>query len=752
MTVTTPPPRSRTPRPRADRRDAHSRVRAAIALTALLVVAVPSAAAPAVASSPLMSTGDTATPSPTPTPLAGELTGETTFTLSPVGNGVVRPGEGLAVSVSLHNGTAVTTTPIDVTLSLGATALRDRRALTGWLGGDTSGTAMTPVGTATFAAVASGGREVTGIVVAPDDPALAGRAPGVYPMSASYESPEGTVTSTSAMILPPDGAAEVGIGVVVPITAAATAEGLLTAAELTELTGPNGYLTDELDAVEGTASILAIDPAIPAAIRVLGTAAPATATEWLTRLEALPNSRFALQFGDADVAAQLQSGLTRPLRPLSLQYAMSPADFVPTDGATPSPSPTAVASDDPVYPTLAELTDIGDARAGVYWPGTGTATPEVVATLGEVVVDDRDSLTLVPSTSTRAGSSGATVPGTAIAGEAELLVYDADISRALNDASSVEENALRGAPLTAAAAYLAFAVADAGGEPIVVTVDRDVERSRVALRTAITSASQAPGVTPLTLGGLATRDPVGVEIADAAADEVRADAASVLVEEEGALARFATILDDVSLLTGPERAEILQLLGLGWIPDTAGWQTALDSHRATTITTLDSVGILPPSPINLFSAGAPIPIWVRNDLPYPVNVVLYATPDDLRLDVAKATEATAGPQSNTRVQVPVQARVGNGEVTVQLQLRSRTLEPIGGAQTVDVNVRADWEGIGIVILSILVGGFILLGLVRTVLRLRRRAQRGVEGDPVAGSSAADATADPSDPAVSEDDR
>ncbi len=41
-----------------------------------------------------------------------------------------------------------------------------------------------------------------------------------------------------------------------------------------------------------------------------------------------------------------------------------------------------------------------------------------------------------------------------------------------------------------------------------------------------------------------------------------------------------------------------------------------------TATTLDSVGILPPSPINLFSAGAPIPIWVRNDLPYPVNVVL----------------------------------------------------------------------------------------------------------------------------------
>jgi hypothetical protein len=702
-------------------------------------VAAPAAVPPAIASSSLMSTGDTATPSPTPTPPPGVLTGEAVFTLSPVGNGVVPPGEGLAVSVSLHNGTAFATTPIDVTLSLGATALRDRQALTDWLAGDTSGPAMTSVGTAALAPVASGGREVTGIVIAPDDPALAGRAPGVYPLSASYESPEGTVTSTSAMIVPSDGAAQVGIGVVVPITAEATEEGLLTSSELAELTSPTGYLTDELDAVEGTSSILAIDPAIAAAIRVLGTAAPASATEWLARLETLPNSRFALQFGDADVAAQLQSGLSRPLRPLSLQYAMAPANFAPVDTATPSPSPTTPASDEPVYPTLAELTDIGETRAGVYWPGTGTATPDVVATLGEVVIDERDSLTLVPSTSTRTGSSGATVPGRAIAGDAELLVYDADVSRALRDASTTEDNALRGAPLTAASAYLAFAVADAGGEPIVVTVDRDDERSRVALRTAITSASLAPGVTPLTLGGLAARDPVGVEIADAEPDEVRADAASVLVEEEAELARFATILDDVSLITGPERAEILQLLGLGWLPDQTGWQSAVDAHRAATVTTLDSVGILPPSPINLFSAGAPIPIWVRNDLPYPANVVLYATPDDLRLDVAKATEATAGPQSNTRVQVPVQARVGNGEVTVQLQLRSRTLEPIGAPQTVDVNVRADWEGIGIVVLSILVGGFLLLGVVRTVLRLRRRSRRSVENGADAESAAPDDT-------------
>lgn len=747
MTDTCPTPGKTVPPPRAGRRGIRTRLRAAIAIpvllmTALMVISGPAAVVPA-------SAADSSTPSPTPTPTADAPTGETLFTLSPIANGIVRAGEGLAVSVSLQNGTDAATEPIAVTLSLGTTALRDRGDLSEWLDGAADGAALTPVGSTTLAPVASGTEETSGIVIAPGDPILAGRGPGVYPLAASYESAAGTVTSTSAMIVPTEGAAAVGIAVIVPITVGTTADGLLSAAELAELTGPTGSLTDQIDAVDGTASILAVDPAIPAAIGVLGTAAPASATEWLARLDSLPNSRFALQFGDADVVSQLQAGLSRPLRPLSLQAYMSPANFVPAANATPSPSPSATADPNaPVYPTLSQLTDIGGARAGVYWPGTGTATAPVVATLGDAKVDGQESLTLVPSTSTRAGESGSTVPGRAVAGEADLLVYDADVSRELHGASVEEETTLRGASLTAAAAFLAFAVAETGGEPVVVTLDRAEDRSRVAMRTAITSASQAPGVTPLTLGGVAARIPTAVEIADAPADEARVSAASALVADEAALSRFATILDDVSLLTGPERAEILQLLGLAWLPEPTAWQTAVDLHRAGTATTLDSVGILPPSPINLFSAGAPIPIWVRNDLPYPVNVVLFATPDDLRLDVTQANEVTAGPQSNTRVQVPVQARVGNGEVSVQLQLRSRTLEPIGGPQVVDVNVRADWEGIGIVVLSVLVGGFLLLGLIRTVLRVRNRGKRREETDAVAADTA-DPKAD-ADPASNTD--
>lgn len=690
-----------------------------------------------------------ATPAPTPSATSA-VSGTTVFTLSPVGSGTVRAGEPLAVSLSLQNGTATPTAPVVVTLSLGPAALPSRAALSTWLAGDTAGVALSEVGSVVLESAAAQDEQVSGIVVDPDNPALVGRAPGVYPLIASYEAESGLVQSTSAMIVPDDAAPTVGLSMIVPITVGATTTGLLTAAELSTLTTPTGSLTSQLDAVEATPAIIAVDPAIAASISVLGSAAPKSAIEWLARLKALPQSRFALQFGDADVAPQVGAGLSQPQQPTSFQYAMKAANFVPTSITTPTPSPTdalggengvsatptpratAVDPAAPVYPTTAELLDIGDAHAGVYWPSV--ATPGVVSTLGDLTLDgEQRSVTVVASTSTKPGASGQTVPAHAAAGSADLLVYDTDISAALREASLIDETALRGAPLTAAAAYLSFAARETAGAPVLVTLDRAVDRSRVGMRTAITAAYQAAGVAPLGLDALLAATPATLEIADADAATTdlateRDAAASALFDDEAQIARFATILDDPTLLTGPERNQILQVLSVAWVPDPEGWRTALTAHRTASATTLDSVGILPPTPINLFTAGAPLPVWVRNDLPYPVNVVLYSTPNDLRLDVENGIVMVADPSSNTRVQVPVQARVGSGEVQVSLQLVSRTLEPIGDPQVADVSVRADWEGVGVVVLSTLIGGFVLLGIIRTVLKLRSRGKRKAMGD------------------------
>ncbi len=710
MTVTP----SRWPaRRRAPRAAAVAVATLAVALTLLTPATALGAAAPS--------------PAPTPSPTPPITPGTTAFTLSPISDGIVRAGEPLTVSLTLQNETDAATPPLTATISLGRTELPDRAALTAWLAGDTERVTTQPVATAPIESVAPGGQAVTPARVDPADPALAGLEPGVYPLIATYESATGPVTSTSAMVVPPADDDEVGVGVVVPITAQPLAEGLLTPEQLIELTATGGMLTSQLDGVEGTSAILAIDPAVPASIRVLGRSAPESALTWLARLETLGNSRFALQFGDADVAVQIEAGLDRPLAPPSLLASMDPAEFVPEPAATPSPTPEpGVDPAAPVMPERGELLDIGPAtRGAVFWPAAGTADAGVVATLGAVTSDGQSSLTLVPSTQTGLGATGNTVPAHARAGEAELLVYDADVSDALHRASGLEETSLRGAALTEATAYLAFATAESGGAPLLVTLGRDPARSRVALGTTIESVTSAPNVSASTLGALANSAAVDVEVVGGAAEQVRVDAATALIAEETEISRFATILDEPRMLTGPQRAEILQLLGIGWIPSPEPWTEAVIAHRTATQVTLDSVSLLPTSTIDLYGSNAGLRFWVRNDLEYPVNLVLYVTPDDLRLDVQRANPVIAQVQSNTRVEVPVQARVGNGEVTLDLQLRSRASVAIGDPASVDVTVRAEWETIGIAALGVVVGGLLLLGVIRTVLKLRarRRARR-----------------------------
>ncbi len=695
-------------------------------------------------------------PTPTPTPTSSLAPGTTAFALSPLGNGVVRPGSVLAVTVSLQNGTDAELPATTVTLSLGRTPLADRARLTAWLDGTGETPALEPVTTGVLEAVDPGSFQVRGLTVAADDPALAGLGAGVYPLAASYQDATGTVvTSTSALIVPRADDAAVGIGVVVPITAGPLGEGLLTADELAELTAADGELTEQLDAVTGTLAILAVDPAIPAAIRVLGSSAPESAVDWLTRLDALQNSRFALQFGDADVTAQMEAGFPRPLAPTSLTAYMDASDFsAPTPGptasptGTPTPTPTATPTPGSVFPSTDELLAVGPAtRSAVYWPADGTATTEVVGSLGDLSTDDVAATTIVPSDTTRTGAGGGTVSAHGRVGDADVLVYDSDVSSALDDASGTEESWLRGAPLTAATAYLAFATAETG-DALLVTVGRGDDRTRLGLGAAISAALTAPGVEPRTLPALAAGDPVAVELTDVAPSSGRADAASVLVGEESEIGRFATILDDPALLTGPERAEILQVLGVAWVGDD-GWPAALADHRAQTADTLTSVALLPTSPSDLYGSRAGLQFWVRNDLPYPVNLVLYATRDNLRIDVQSETPVVATPESNTRVEVPVQARVGRGEVTLTLQLRSPAFVAIGDPETVEVNVWADWEGVGIAALAVLVGALLVIGVARTVLRVRRRGKKADAAEP-AGAEEPDGDAD-AESAVEEQD-
>lgn len=718
MTDTTSAP-ARTPRSRPLRR-LRGAGRAALVVAALVA---PMLAVPAHAT-------------PTPTPSGPELSGETELTLSPVGNGIVRPGEQLAVSATIANGTEATVPATTVTLELGTEPIPDRSGLASWLA-DTEPAALPPVAEAPLAAVVSGTDATSAIVVPPDVPALAERGAGVYPLRATVVVDGQTHAATSVFIVPDD-AVTASVGVVVPITAPPGSAGLLGVDKLAELTAPDGELTAQLDAVEGTSAILAVDPALPAAIRARGTAAPPSAIEWLARLEALPLTRFALQFGDADLATQVHASLPTPLQPTSLLSYLSPEVLAdpPTQTPTATPDPTASPAptepaDDPEatdpLPDLAQLTAIGNpTQAGVFWPATGSAGSDVIAALGATTVEGAPPLTLVPSDTTTAGSGNRTVRARATAAGAQLLVYDSEISAALHRAAGETDTPRRAASLTEATAYLAFAARESGGQPILVTVDRGTDRERVGLRTALNAAALAPGVTPAEMPVLTAAEPLDVGVGDIPADAPRVAELTQLLGDEAQIASFATILADPALLTGRQRAEILQLLAVAWRAEPEAATTALAAHREQTQETLDAVGILPSSTLNLISYDASFGPWVRNDLPYEANLVLMAQPNDPRLVVTDRTEVVAAAAQNTRVTIPVQARIGNGRVTLTMQLYSPTGVPIGTVQSAEVEVRAEWETIGLVILVSLMVLFVGLGIFRTVRRRRARAREQAE--------------------------
>jgi hypothetical protein len=148
---------------------------------------------------------------------------------------------------------------------------------------------------------------------------------------------------------------------------------------------------------------------------------------------------------------------------------------------------------------------------------------------------------------------------------------------------------------------------------------------------------------------------------------------------------------------------------------------------------------------------------VRNDLPWPVHVSFTASTDDPRFEVPPKTGVTATASSNTRVELPMHAKIANGETTLTLQLRSPTGVAIGDAQKVHVSMHADWEMAGIVILGIIVVVLLVAGAGRMIFSRRRAGKQAAAELAAAEQAASDAQnapvsdSDADDPTEQKDD-
>lgn len=626
----------------------------------------------------------------------------------------------VSTNVVIRNDTGSTLSAGVVDLALNRTPLGDSAALDAWLDdGSAGGTFQTLVAKPTEPVGAASSSLLNMFATSAEVGAL---APGVYPIRASLSdatTSDGTsdvtwsVSATAVVVV--SAASPPEVGVFVPITATPADGSLLTAEELTGLTAPDGDLTAQLDGIDGTAAIVGVDPAIAASIRVLGQSAPETAVAWLERLESLSNTRFTLQFADADAAVQVHAGLRSPLAPPGLAGVIDPADFPPQ---TPTPAPTDTAEpeeqDEPVEPELPddeELSAVRGAVPGVLWP-RGDVTARDLASFADLFGDE--TVTILPSTSV-SGSPGAS----ASIDDRPVLITDTAASKRLSAAVQEADATTRSREAVAAAGHLFFAAKAAPGAPLLVGIDRADTRNAAALKAALSSVASS-----LTWSGLRAAPTPAVD-AVAKADATRSTALTDVLADEQRLQTFSSILDDPLVLLTPERIRIMRLFGVG--VDGPTFPALVAEHRETTQQTLNAVGIQRLSDIQLFSAAAPLPVWVRNDLPWPVSVTLYTQPSDPRLSVQDRTEVVATAASNTRVTIPVEARVASGELRVDFRLTSPTGVPIGSPATANVTLRADWEGIGLIVLSAVIVLLFGLGTVRTVLR-RRRARDEADTD------------------------
>lgn len=620
--------------------------------------------------------------------------------------GMVTPGADTEAQVIVRNTGETAISSGAAALELGRTPLADAEALDAWLEDGTS--------QAEFA-------RVSGNVTGSPDPdssattrmtipqeATADLAPGIYPLrgvlrgvqAEGSTDVEPEITSATVLIVASGPAPQAAV--LVPITATPESGALLTAEELTALTEPDGALSAQLDGVAGTSAILAVDPAIPAAIRVLGASAPPQAVAWLDRLAELPNERFALLFADADAATQAHAALPALLPTGSLASYLDAADF-PTASGAPSPTPSPSDTPTPQLPDDAELTAVPEATEGILWP-RGDVTDADLATFAAYL--GAPVTTVLPSSST-AGN----VSGHASRDAHDLLVTDTAASDALSLAAAEDDADARERLVAAAKAHLLLAAQRNPGAQLLVGLDRNDIRSDDALRAAITTAG-SPAADLTTLRS-APAHPVTLT---AEPETERADALRTMLDDEVTLSAFSSVLDDPALLMVPERIRILRVTGAGIQGD--AFTTAYEKHRLATQQTLDAVGIERSSTIQLFGANAELAFWVRNDLPWPVNLRLDARPSDVRLEVQRSTDAQAQPLSNTRVRIPVTARLGSGEVDLNLTLYSPTGVQIGGTERAEVSVRAEWEGIGLIVFGSLAALLIGFGVVRTVRRKR----------------------------------
>lgn len=669
--------------------------------------------------------------------------GPVTMSIAPDAGGVLTHDVALNVTVTIENTGSEALSPGTADLWMNPTALGTRSALDSWLSQTTAPSGTTRIGSVSTATIEPGIPYTYRISVpAASLPFANSTTPGSFGIGATLESAStSAANATGVVVWDANGSAAANptrVAVAVPLTAPPSSNGIISAADLATYTAPNGLLTRELNAIATNPSVtVGIDPMIIASIRALNDSAPASAIAWLKELSEIVNPTFALQYGDADPAGQAQAGLTKLLQPTSLTFAMNPANFKsaptpigepPTPTAVPTPTPTATPGAPKTnLPTTSELLAWNYTLSGVAWPSDGTVRTSDISAFAA-----NGLRTTLLSTSNTNASSMQDTPNAAVkSGAYTALAADAGISNAVRAATTATTLTAWNASMSEVSAQLQLVSAQSSSpRTILVTLGRDAPTVNGQLDHVLNTITNSPWSTPASLEDALNAAPTsGLTVKDTPESAARVASIQYLMKRETAVDQFATVLDTPDTLSGQTRARLLTTLGVGWQSPKQNWDLGVNEFLTTTSRTLNSVSILATDNVNLVGTQGSIPFTVSNELnDEAVTVVLSAIPSNGRLEIDGDTTKTIQADSRTTILVPVKAELGNGKVTLQLRLYSKTGVQIGSATSVPVEVHADWEGIGALIVGILLVLLFGFGIVRNILRRRGK-------DEPAGSDA-----------------
>jgi hypothetical protein len=545
--------------------------------------------------------------------------------------------------------------------------------------------------------------------------------------AASGPDSEGTVGNTtrpaSTEVTP--GTGPVSVSVIAPVTLPPGATGLVSADELDTLTGPFGALTRQLNAVAGTPAAIALDPMILASIRVLGASAPESARQWLTRLDALSNEVFLLAYADADLVAAVRTDTLADLQPSGFDFALDPANFSPaeapaeTPAPTPTPTPTAPVDPDaiPSFPTTDDLLAWSSTLPRIAWPSTDVGAADL-ASLAEAGYDD----VILPSGSTGDPSA----PLLSFDG-IEGIVVDEAITESLQKAAGAASLTVRTTALDALTAQLAAETAAHPGRGLVLTLDRTWPYAQPGLPDTLAQLTSTPSAAFVPLSEILATTPISGHLDEGTAIEERTAVFATLAEDAAAEVAFSSVLDDPAPLLDPRRLERIALYALAWHDDETDWTEAVSAFRQRSSEIITSVKLEQGSDMALLAAHANVKIAVSNALPYAVNVRVTVDPQGPILRVLESRLITVEPESTATASIPVEA-VANGQVTVLTSIASPTGVPLDSGHA-SVAVHAEWEGIGTLIVVVVLVLIFVAGLLRLIV-MRRRARRARdEGEP-----------------------